>query len=423
MLQRILQSTFVKFTSIVFLGNVVSQLIIFIAFALFARYFPKTEIGIYTIFISLSIVLGIVATGRYELAIMLPKKNQQSFTLLFTSLLLSFLFSLIVLLFLYLIPLHLYFTQVATIKPYLLLLPLGVFFMAAFQSCILFNNRLEKYHQNAWLKILQALLMLALSFLFTKNTHYTALALILAWVVSQAVVFLINFLFYFPFLKKLSLSQIKSTIIEYKRYPSIALSGNFVETLTNELPNYIIPAFYGVATQTLYAYGNKVAAAPRNFIAAAIGEVFFKTSSNIAHQKPQDLIKHTKKITLTLFVLSIAIYSIAILLSKYIFPLVFGADYAQAAHYFNWIAFASIFMFVKQPISTIDDVVQKLKPTFVFNVFALIIKTTVLYLAAATFSNPVHAVAVYAVLNALLASFWIAYLHKMTKDFQSVKIV
>ncbi|MCB9227603.1 MAG: oligosaccharide flippase family protein [Chitinophagales bacterium] len=424
MVQRILQSTFVKFTSVVFVGNVVSQLIIFIAFALFARHFPKEDIGIYTIFISLSIVLAIIATGRYELAIMLPKKDNEAFSLFKASVVLAAVFSIVLFAVVELLPLHLLFsnfTTFTTLKPYLYLLPLGVFFMASFQSCLLFNNRLEKYTQNAVLKILQAVLMLSLSFFLAKYCYSVATALVLAWVISQAIVLVVNLAMYVPFYKNgYSLAQTQELLKKYKRYPTIALTGNFVETLANELPNYIIPTFYGVATQTLYAYGNKVAAAPRNFIASAVGDVFFKTSSVIAHDNPNKLLQHTKKITLTLFVFSISIYGIAILLSKFIFPLFFGADYTQAAYYFNWIAFASIFMFVKQPISTIDDVVQRLKPTFVFNIVALVIKSITLYFAASKLNNPIHAIAIYAVLNAILALFWIFYLHKMANDFKSV---
>lgn len=420
MIQRLLQSTFVKFTSVVFVGNVFSQLIIFLAFALFARYFPKSEIGIYTIFISLSIVLAVIATGRYELAIMLPKKNQDAFTLFFTSVLLTAFFAVLVFILVYLVPFHLYFQQANILKPYLLLLPLGVFFMSSFQSGLLFNNRLEKYKQNAVLKIMQAVLMLILSFFIASSAGYTATALILAWIISQAIIFLINNIFFTRFFSQFNFKNAKKLMKDYKQYPTIALTGNFVETLANELPNYIIPAFYGISTQTLYAYGSKVAAAPRNFIASAVGDVFFKTSSVIAHNNPKNLLNHTKKVTLALFILSIFMYGMAMLLSQYIFPLVFGADYAQAAYYFNWIAFASIFMFVKQPISTIDDVVRRLKPTLVFNIFALLIKAFTLYWAASKFENPIHAVAIYAILNAVLALFWIFYIHKMAKDFETL---
>ena len=68
MIQGVLQSTFLRLSSIVFVGNLLSQILIFIAYALFARYFDRIEIGIYTVFISLSILLAVPSTGRYELA-------------------------------------------------------------------------------------------------------------------------------------------------------------------------------------------------------------------------------------------------------------------------------------------------------------------------------------------------------------------
>ena len=82
MIQGVLQSTFLRLSSIVFVGNLLSQILIFIAYALFARYFDRIEIGIYTVFISLSILLAVPSTGRYELASMLPKQLKDSSGLL-----------------------------------------------------------------------------------------------------------------------------------------------------------------------------------------------------------------------------------------------------------------------------------------------------------------------------------------------------
>ena len=415
MIERILKSSFLKFTSIVFVGNLLSQVVIFLAFVLFAHLFDKAEIGIYTIFISLSILLAVPATGRYELAVMLPKKLSDAAGLLKVALALAFIFSLIVFVLLYFIPFHHYIDRLERIEDLVLLLPVGVFFMAAFQSFIIYNNKLSNFKLNAMLKFLQAVLMLSLSLLLANLYAYTAFALVLAWVISQGVLF-ICYTALFVLRKHVHSAQdLIELAKDYKRYPSVSLAGNFVNTFSVELPNYFIPAFYGASTQTLYAYGARVAAMPRNFIGSAIGEVFFNTSSKLAVEDPKALLQHLKKVTVTLLLFSSAIYLVGVLSAQFLFPLVFGESYAEAVPYFQWMALASIFLFVQSPISVISDVLEQLKAPLIFNIVSIVCKVAALSFAAYYFENPIHMIALYAICTALLSMFWIYYLQSMTK--------
>jgi O-antigen/teichoic acid export membrane protein len=417
MIERILKSSFLKLTSIVFVGNLFSQLIIFLAFVLFARFFDKAEIGIYTIFISLSVLLAIPATGRYELAIMLPKEQRDATGLLKLALGLAGIFSGILFLLLYCIPFQTYFERLERIEELVLLLPLGIFFMAAFQSFLLYFNKLNKFKLNAGLKFVQAILMLSLSMLLAKYFGYNAFALVLAWVLSQAVLFLFYMIFILLKYEQHSILELKTLAVSYKRYPTVSLIGNFVNTFSVELPNYFIPAFWGASVQTLYAYGARVAAMPRNFIGSAIGEVFYNSSSKLAHDDPKELLKHLQKVTKTLLLFSTSIYLLGILTANFLFPLVFGESYAEAVPYFQWMAIASIFLFVQSPISVISDVLVKLHAPLIFNLLSIICKVGVLSFAAYYLDSPVHMIALYAITTAILSLFWICYLQKMTKDF------
>jgi O-antigen/teichoic acid export membrane protein len=417
MIVRILKSAFLKFASIVFVGNFLSQVIIFLAFMIFARYFDKVEIGIYTIFISLSILFAIPATGRYELAVMLPKKIRDAAGLLKISLALASLFSLIFFIVLAIIPFQQYFERLERIDNLILILPLGVFFMAAFQSFIIYNNKLNNFKLNALLKFLQAASMLALSMLLALNIGYSSYALVIAWVLSQALMFICYLLLFVLKNETHHTRELIALAKEYKRYPTWSLATNFINTFSIELPNYFIPAFWGASVQTLYAYGTRAAGVPRNFIGSAIGEVFFNTSNKLAQEDPKTLLIHLKKITIVLFLFSIIVYTLGILLASYLFPIVFGASYQEAVPYFQWMAFASIFLFVQSPISVISDVLSELKAPIVFTLISIICKVAVLWLAAVYLNNPIHMIALYAIITALLSLFWIFYLLHTTKKY------
>ncbi len=415
MIQGVLQSTFLRLSSIVFVGNLLSQILIFIAYALFARYFDRIEIGIYTVFISLSILLAVPSTGRYELASMLPKQLKDSSGLLKIALGLSFVFCTLLFILLYLIPFHSFIPRLEKISALILLLPVGIFLMASFQSFIIFHNKLGNFKLNALFKTIQALMMLGMSFFLTNFWGYTATSLVMAWIISQAVLFIIYSTIELVKRENHQFEELKTLAVNYKRYPTVSMLSNFINTFSVELPNYFIPAFWGAGVQTLYAYGARVAGMPRNFIGSAIGDVFFNTSSKLATEDPKQLLPHLKKVSQYLILLSAIIYFLGIITARFLFPLVFGEEFIEAVPFFQWMAAASIFLFVQSPISVISDVINRLDAPLVFNTVSIVFKIAALLIAGYFLENPVHMIMLYAITTGLLSLFWIIYLQYLTK--------
>lgn len=415
MIRGVLQSTFLRLSSIVFVGNLLSQILIFIAYALFARYFDRIEIGIYTVFISLSILLAVPSTGRYELASMLPKQLKDSSGLLKIALGLSFVFCALLFILFYLIPFHSFIPRLEKINALILLLPVGIFLMASFQSFIIFHNKLGNFKLNALFKTIQALMMLGMSFFLTNFWGYTATSLVMAWIISQAVLFIIYSTIELVKRENHQFEELKTLAINYKRYPTVSMLSNFINTFSIELPNYFIPAFWGAGVQTLYAYGARVAGMPRNFIGSAIGDVFFNTSSKLATEDPKQLLPHLKKVSQSLILLSAIIYFLGIITARFLFPLVFGEEFIEAVPFFQWMAAASIFLFVQSPISVISDVINRLDAPLVFNTVSIVFKIAALLIAGYFLENPVHMIMLYAITTGLLSLFWIIYLQYLTK--------
>lgn len=415
MIRGVLQSTFLRLSSIVFVGNLLSQILIFIAYALFARYFDRIEIGIYTVFISLSILLAVPSTGRYELASMLPKQLKDSSGLLKIALGLSFVFCALLFILFYLIPFHSFIPRLEKINALILLLPVGIFLMASFQSFIIFHNKLGNFKLNALFKTIQAIMMLGMSFFLTNFWGYTATSLVMAWIISQAVLFIIYSTIELVKRENHQFEELKTLAINYKRYPTVSMLSNFINTFSIELPNYFIPAFWGAGVQTLYAYGARVAGMPRNFIGSAIGDVFFNTSSKLATEDPKQLLPHLKKVSQSLILLSAIIYFLGIITARFLFPLVFGEEFIEAVPFFQWMAAASIFLFVQSPISVISDVINRLDAPLVFNTVSIVFKIAALLIAGYFLENPVHMIMLYAITTGLLSLFWIIYLQYLTK--------
>ena len=232
---------------------------------------------------------------------------------------------------------------------------------------------------------------------------------------SQAVLFVVYTFIELVKRESHQIEELKTLAVNYKRYPTVSMLSNFINTFSVELPNYFIPAFWGAGVQTLYAYGARVAGMPRNFIGSAIGDVFFNTSSKLAAEDPKKLIPHLKKVSQSLILFSAVIYLFGIITARFLFPTVFGEDFIEAVPFFQWMAAASIFLFVQSPISVISDVINRLDAPLVFNTVSIVFKIAALVIAGYYFDNPVHMIMLYAITTGLLSFFWIIYLQYLTK--------
>ena len=89
MWKRILRSEYIRNTLTLVSGNTVAQFIPLLAEPILTRLFPPEDFGLLALFISISSLFSIIATGRYELAIMLPSKERDAMNLVGVSFLVT----------------------------------------------------------------------------------------------------------------------------------------------------------------------------------------------------------------------------------------------------------------------------------------------------------------------------------------------
>ena len=77
-LKNIRASEFVKNVFTIFTGNVVAQAIPFLMEPVLARIYSPDDFAVVSVYLAVANLFSIVATGRYELAIMLPKEDKKS---------------------------------------------------------------------------------------------------------------------------------------------------------------------------------------------------------------------------------------------------------------------------------------------------------------------------------------------------------
>ena len=88
------KSEFSRNVMILMSGSILAQAIPLIVAPILTRLYTPEEFGVYALFFSIVSILTIVATARYEMAIMLPKSNRTSMSIVYLSATISILISL-----------------------------------------------------------------------------------------------------------------------------------------------------------------------------------------------------------------------------------------------------------------------------------------------------------------------------------------
>lgn len=141
-----IKSDFTKNVLTLTSGTALAQLIPFIIAPILSRIYSPEEFGRLALYISIIQTLGVISSGRYELAIMLPKRQAEAVKITILSIIVTILFSIIIL-----ILTCIFSKQVAIalgdekLELWLYLVPLSTLLIGIFNALNYFNTREKKF--------------------------------------------------------------------------------------------------------------------------------------------------------------------------------------------------------------------------------------------------------------------------------------
>lgn len=235
-------------------------------------YSPKNfaEYGIYIATISLLLTC---ATARLELALIQVSSLAEYKKILNTSVLVLLIAALVFIGFT---------TQVYDFRltdDLVLLIFLG---LIAHGLNLVYSNLLssqQRYSEIGMLRISGACVFSVCSIGFGYY-GYVEVGLIVASLLSQWVTAIMYvFLGRVP-LALIPIADVKSTLLDYQDYWSIATVSSLLNTLGRQLPVIVLPIIFSPVVAGYYFFSQRIIAAPANLIANSVGNVFRKSATN-----------------------------------------------------------------------------------------------------------------------------------------------
>jgi len=396
------KSDFTRNVLILLTGTTIAQVIPIVISPILTRLYTPEDFGVLALFISITSILGNIASGRYELAIMLPKKDGDAINIatlgIFITTVFSFILLLIILFF------HSYILNLLNnkeISPWLYSIPLVVFLTGLYNVLNYWNNRKKHYKNLAKASILKSvvgsIIQLILGFFKVGAT-----GLISGQIISQMFVngiLLKNLIKEKVVLKKLNKSKIIILGKKYKNFPLYSMPSGVINTLSLQLPILILSKYFDIKFIGMFSLSQRVLSLPISFIGSSVGQVFFQKASVSNAQELQILIINTIR---KLFFLGLIPFSILLVYGDLIFSFIFGKNWLIAGYISQILSVWLFIVFCVSPVSIIYDIKQKQKEALIFNILLVIGRAGALILGAVFIKEFLYTIILYAMVGTVL---------------------
>ncbi len=353
-------------------GTVLAQVIGILAQPLLRRLYTPEEFGVYALYVAVISIFSIISTGRFDMAIVLPKKNEEAQKLFNLSIIISFLFSLLLFILLFFIGDIIiekiiekefidksFQSQINWLKLSIYLLPVGIFLLSIINVLNYWFTREEKYNDIVKSKISNSFTNVG-STTALGYSSFSFLGILIGYIIGN-----LTGVLYFFYLKskqeKLDLENVsyKSLVHNYKDFPTKSLFSGLLNMLASQLPIILIGTMFGAAILGFYELIIRVLNIPLTMVGRSISQVFYKKiSEDIKNEK--EIGEYVRSFSIKLLLLMLVPMSIIFFFGENVFAFLFGEDYRISGELAAYFSLFFLIRFVYYSQSTLYTAKRKL---------------------------------------------------------------
>jgi O-antigen/teichoic acid export membrane protein len=342
-------------------GTVISQAIPFLISPILTRLYSPEEFGLFGLYFSIIMIFSVFITGRYEMAVILPEKDEDAINVVGLSILITIVVSLFSLILIGLF--HNQFTYWLNnekIKNLLYIIPVSMCFIGLYQSFNYWSNRKEQYKRLAISRVARSVNTSALSVFLGFSSKSGGL--VVGDTVGQGIA--TGFLCWRVWKKDKGLLKIisKEGIIfqakRYKQFPKFNVLSGLLEKSSGQMPVLLLSSFFGASVVGFFSFSQRVISAPGAIIAKAIGDVF-RQKANVEYLKSGNCEKSFLTTFKKLLLIAIIPFTFFGIFAPEIFSFIFSSEWKIAGEYAQIMTIMFFLQFVVSPLSNMFLVAEK----------------------------------------------------------------
>ena len=378
-------------------GTTVAQAIPIAISPILTRLYKPEEFGVFALFIAIVGIFSSVISGRYEQALLLPKRDENAVNILFLGFFINVVLSsfLAIIISLFQVEISSFFTDQVS-SEVLYAIPLTVFLVGTFNLLNYYSNRKEYYKEIAKATVIKSILVAAIQ-LGMGYFKSGVFGLVSAQITAQ---FFANL----QFLKKLlrekkllsSFSLVKMFFLakKYKDFPKFQAPHALIGVVSNNMPIYLFTLFFNTTVLGLFALSIRIVLTPMSLISSSIAKVYNQKIAQMYVNK-EDTYSFTLSMLLNIFKKLILPFLLFIYFAPEIFAFIFSSEWREAGVYTQILAPWLFISFFTSLIIYIGSLLNLQKRLFLVEVVTMLLRTFALgigiyykdiYIALALFS-------------------------------------
>ena len=394
MIKYLPTSEFSKNVITMLTGNMIAQLIPLLITPILSRLFSVEEFGVFALYSSIATFFMVIAAGRYETAILLPKEDKDAVNILALSFLiltgLSLLLTAVVLIF----PIANLF-DTPELSTIMIFLPLTIFFGAAYRTLTFWSNRKKRFRATSISSVTQATSRAGINLFggmyaggywevghskgFFKalfSAKGGMLHGVRVWGMNSLVVGsilgyafgTIQFVRTFiskdrSLLKEINGASMRRLAKEHDKFPKINAVHALVDEIKNSGVTFVVSYMFSEVVLGLYSMTIRVLTLPLTMIGSAFAQVFIQRAAEMyANKEKMEPLMHATVRRLSF--LALPIFLPIVFFGPDLFGIILGDDYRISGEFARILTPWLFLNFVVSPVVQVTVVVGKQKELF-----------------------------------------------------------
>lgn len=407
-----LGNEFLKNISVIVSGTAIAQFIAIASSPILTRQYEVEAFGVLGIFMALVGMGTTLSTGRYSMAVLLPKDEIDSVNLLVLACFLSVCTAALGLLALTFDAEIGVLLGAPALTPYLTFVPLMIVLNGWHETLDYWMVRNKRFRLVSLAIIAGAVIgngwRVGVGF-----TSPSTIALLLGAVFLSLVQMLVLFISAFNNLWAginlyATRARIKTLAREYRQFPFYRAPKDFLNSLSQNLPSLLLAIFFNPSQVGLFLLADRILRVPSALLGQAVRKVFFQKATE-TYRADGSLLKPVLRVTLGLAVVGVIPFFFVGVYGPELFGLVFGTAWTHAGEYGRWMAVWMFFGFINVP-SVVTISILRMEMFFLkFELVNIIGGVVALMAGALIFQDDLYAIILFSLHGALLNIFLMLY--------------
>ena len=375
-----------------------------------SRLYSPTAFGTYAVFYALVVILGSVASLALHNAILLEDDDCAAVHAACLSFAATFATSVVLAMVLFAMPEYwLHWAVGAETMSILPLLPLTVMTSSGYESLYTWCIRKGYYQQLASNKVILGIstMLIQISIGLMK---LEAIGFVLANLLGYLLaIFLLYRLFHTDISASkpdINFESIKAQLKKYKELPLYSVPASLLNTLSSQLPEFMINKLFGTHQLGQYSLANRMVNMPLSFLASSLQDIFRQKASTEFALTGSCKVTYATFLALMILV-SLVLLVPTVLIVPELFPLIFGKQWNQSGYLIRVMIFLLAVRFISSPLSYIWIIRGKQKMDFLWQIGLFLISAAAFVISHLLLQDDSLPKALF--LYSTMAGFWYAF--------------